>query len=635
MITAMRAKDDWSIDNPTRRPGEFARLLDGLVSRRSVLCGGAGALGLLLLGGRMAFGKGPALLGFEAIEPSGRDFVRVPDGYEARVLFAWGDPVSDGPEWRADAGNPSRDQERQAGMHHDGMAFFALPGRDDTAQRGLLAVNHEYTDEGLLHADGTAGWSAEKVRKSQAAHGVSIIEIALGADGWQVVRPSRYARRVTAYTPIELAGPAAGDALVRTNADPEGRTVLGTINNCASGQTPWGTYLTCEENFHGYFRAAGERTDGQKRYGIGSGYRGWHLHDRRFDASHEPNEAHRFGWVVEIDPFDPDAKPKKRTALGRFRHENAAVTLGRDGRAVVYMGDDARFEYIYKFVSKRAYEPGNPDANRDLLDEGTLYAARFHAPDRGEWVELSLANPALRERFENEADLLVHARVAADLAGATPMDRPEWIAIHPRSSECYVTLTNNSARGVPGKPGPDGANPRHHNVYGHILRWNETDGDASSTTFRWSVFLLGGQPGHADPDRRGSIDPEDAFGAPDGLWFDPRGVLWVQTDVSSGKIGKGPYKKLGNNQMLAVDPATGDVRRFLTGPNRCEITGLAQSPDGRTLFVNIQHPGEPDSGASDPANPAEHSVWPNGVSVGRPRSATVAIVRKDGDVIGA
>ncbi len=393
-------------------------------------------------------------------------------------------------------------------------------------------------------------WTIEKVRKSQAAHGVSVVEVRRDGEKWSVVRPSPRAFRVTAATPIRIGGPAAGHPWLQTAADPTGRAALGTLNNCASGPTPWGTYLTCEENFNGYFvNRSGAVPPLQKRYGInerGFGYR-WHEHDVRFDAAAHPNEPNRFGWVVEVDPYDPGATPVKRTALGRFKHEGATVRLAADRRAVVYMGDDERFEYIYKFVSRHPWDPGmGRAAGLRLLDEGTLWVAHFHPDGSGEWRELAHGRSGLDAGagFASQAEVLINARGAADRVGATAMDRPEWVAVHPDSGEVYCTLTNNTNRGKGAAPAADPANPRADNVFGHIVRWRERGGDAAATRFDWDVFVLCGNPALADAGKHGTIKG-DVFGSPDGLWFDRRGVLWIQTDVSTSALGKGDYASSG------------------------------------------------------------------------------------------
>jgi secreted PhoX family phosphatase len=623
----------------------FATMLAQRLTRRRLLTGGLVAAGAALLGPAGPSAVRPAAaqasrLGFTGVPVATTDEVTVPPGYTADVLYAWGDPISAGPAFRPDAGNSTEEQLAQAGMHHDGLHFFPLPAGGSDFRHGLLAVNHEYTDDGLLHPEGMEPWTAEKVRKSQAAHGVSVVEVRRDAEKWSVVRPSSRAFRVTAATAIRLGGPAAGHPWLQTAADPTGRSALGTLNNCASGPTPWGTYLTCEENFNGYFvNRSGAVPPLQKRYGInerGFGYR-WHEHDARFDAAAHPNEPNRFGWVVEMDPYDPGATPVKRTALGRFKHEGATVRVAVDRRAVVYMGDDERFEYIYKFVSRHPWDPamGRAAAGR-LLDEGTLWVAHFHPDGSGEWRELTHGRGGLDAGagFASQAEVLINARGAADRVGATALDRPEWVAVHPDTGEVYCTLTNNGNRGKGSAPAADPANPRADNVFGHIVRWRERGGDAAATRFDWDVFLLCGNPALADAGKHGTIKG-DVFGSPDGLWFDRRGVLWIQTDVSTSALGKGDYAGLGNNQMLAADPVTREVRRFLTGPNGGEVTGVVTTPDGTSMFVNIQHPGETASERSNPAAPQAVSAWPDGVAGGRPRSATIVIRKMDGGIIGA
>ena len=395
-----------------------------------------------------------------------------------------------------------------------------------------------------------------------------------------------------------------------------------------------GTYLTCEENFHTYFKATHTQIPLQKRYGLRPNSRyGWEQFHARFDTQAHPNEPNRFGWIVEIDPFNPSSTPIKRTALGRFSHENAALAIAEDNRVVIYSGDDARFEYIYKFVSAEPYNPDNRAANMNLLDKGTLYAAKFNADGSGEWLPLVHGEQGLTAEngFVDQAAVLVKTRLAADTLGATKMDRPEWIAVHPDTQQVYATLTNNSQRGKGGKPGADTANPRDKNIFGHIIRWDEQNNNPTATTFAWDIYALCGDPADHTSDRQGTVKG-DIYACPDGLWVDLQGLLWIQTDISSRKIGKGDYEPFGNNQMLAADPATGETRRFLTGPKGCEITGIAATPDGKTLFVNIQHPGESGTSAS---NPTGLSHWPDGINGQRPRSATVVIQKEDGNLIGS
>jgi uncharacterized protein len=627
-------------------PDGFPETLDALlaraVSRRQVLrAGAAGLASLLPLGCATTANRDASLLGFSSVATSWDDKLTVPPGYRAQVLYAWGDATGVAgqplPTFRWDAGNSAADQALQSGMHHDAIEYFSLPLGSKSNTSALLAINHEYIDDGLLHTDGVTTWTAEKVAKAQAAHGVSIIEIANRGGRWEVVRPSRYARRITARTPMAISGPAAGHESLRTAADPMGREVLGTINNCAGGYTPWGTYLTCEENFNMYFANAGTIPPEQRRYGIAARttYR-WNDFDARFDAAAHPNEPNRFGWVVEIDPYDPDWKPAKRTALGRIKHEGAMVTVAPDGRVVVYTGDDERFEYLYKFVSAKPWNPNDRAANRDLLDAGTLYVAKFSDHGQGAWIELTHGKNNLdaANGFNSQADVLIRTRQAADAAGATKMDRPEWVAVHPVTQDVYLALTNNVLRGTDKQPGVDAANPRPNNVYGHIVRWREQGGDVAGLKFRWEHFVMAGDTAAVNPAARGTVKG-DSFGSPDGIWFDARGVLWIQTDVASADLRRSDYERIKNNQMLAADVNTGEIRRFLVGPKDCEVTGATMSPDGKTMFINIQHPGEmPGSPRNDPENPRAGSNWPDFRPDGRPRSATVMIQREDGGLIG-
>jgi secreted PhoX family phosphatase len=563
------------------------------------------------------------------------DNLVVPPGYMAQVIAAWGEPIGIAgqmPAFRTDGSNSAEDQAVQLGMHHDGMEYFALGGSSD---HGLIAVNHEYTDDGLLHPDGFLPMTAAKVRKSQNAHGLSVYEVQRRGAQWEMVRPSVYARRFTLQTPFEVRGPAAGHPLLRTAADPQGRTVLGTLNNCASSQTPWGTYLSGEENWMNYF--GGGKTIGahHQRWGLREkSLFSWEGSDERFDAARHPNEPNRFGWVVEVEPLDPTSTPVKRTALGRAAHEGAWVALTRDQRAVVYSGEDSRFEYIYKFVSSARMQPGGAKANRNLLDEGTLYVARFDANGTGRWLPLVHGQGPLTAAngFVDQGEVLIKTRQASDLLGGTKMDRTEWLAIDKTSRWVSCTLTNNSQRGEPGKPGVDAANPRANNTMGQIIRWLE-DGDHDGLQFSWNHLVLAGDPAMERAEAKGNVKG-DIFGCPDGLGFAPNGLLWIQTDVHATQMYQGEFKNIGNNQMLACDPQTGEIRRFLTGPTNCEITGIAFTPDGRNLFISVQHPGESPTDRGDPKQPQKYSGWPDYQTDGRPRSANVVIRKIDGGVIG-
>ncbi|BDI07301.1 PhoX family protein [Sphaerotilus microaerophilus] len=644
--------------------GGLASLLGGLTGALATPLAQAADAGTGAGAGELAFAPpsaGPASapateaaklgrrIGFTAVPMGVTQPLVVPVGYSARVLYRWGDAVGIAgrmPAFKGDGSHTAAEQALQAGMHHDGMGWFPLgEGKDakdgkegrggpGESRHGLLAVNHEYTDEALLHADGMMSWSADKTAKSIAAHGVSVVEVRAEPPArpgepprWALVRPSRYARRITASTPMRLAGPAAGHPLMRTAADPEGRQVLGTYNNCAAGVTPWGTYLTCEENFYGYFEPPEQLDAHHVRWGLkpGGRWHRWHEFEERFDMRRHPNEFNRFGWVVEIDPYDPQSVPVKRSALGRATHEGATSALLRDGRVAVFMGEDARFEYIYRFVSRDPVRPGGAAANRDLLDNGTLSVARFDADGHGRWLPLVHGRgPLTRENgFADQGEVLIKARQASDALGGTKMDRPEWTAVDAATGQVYVTLTNNSARGRPGQPGPDAANPRGPNPMGHILRWKH-HGDLGAETFDWELFALGGEAGG------------DAFGGPDGLMLDPRGVLWIATDHSPNAVPAQPGERLWlpRNQLLACDPSRAggaQPRRFLVGPHGCEITGPVMTPDCRTLFINVQHPGV-DPAVDGAAGDLWAGSWPEpGI---RPCSATVVITKDDGGVIG-
>ncbi len=646
----MSGIDDGRISNRSGNE-DIHEVIEKLLSRRSFLGGAAAAVAAAALGNIGSLlaavpvtadqARKSTLLGFQGIPVSTADAFIVPKGYSARVLIAWGDPVSSGPAFKPDASNTADEQAQQWGMHNDGVVYFPIDG----STRGLIVQNNEYTDDVLLFPDGVANWNAAKTFKSQNAHGVSIIEVTRRSGGkhvWQVVRPSKYARRITARTPINIAGPAAGDPRMKTSADTSGTKALGTINNCAMGLTPWGTYLTCEENFNGYFRKAGERSPMEIRYGISSrsNYR-WYTTDTRFDADIEPNEANRFGWVVEIDPFDPRSTPVKRTALGRFKHEGAKVQEARDGRVVVYSGDDEQFEYIYRYVSRLPWRQARRQGINPL-DDGTLYAAKFHSTGEGEWIPLTPDNKALSGW--TLSDILINTRTAADLAGATPMDRPEWIDTFAGSLTAIATLTNNTSRGIEGtnprtgRPnhGVDAANPRARNAHGQLIRWTYAK-DWTENTFRWDLFSLAGDTAAAAAD--GSNIDGDIYSSPDGIYVAPSGRLWIQTDISGSSINPEKrateYAAFGNNQMLCADVKTKETKRFLVGPNTSEITGVFVTPDERTMFVGIQHPGESPVGLNDPSNPKRYSSWPEGKNGGRPRSALVVINKDDGGVIGS
>ncbi|MEW7855428.1 hypothetical protein SAMN03159489_04040 [Pseudomonas sp. NFPP07] len=616
------------------------------LSRRGFISAGALCGAAMFLGGNLlsrsvlaaSVSAGSSkLLGFEGIAAATSDTITLPPGYKSSVLISWGQPLQkNGPAFDPSGNGTAAAQEVQFGDNNDGMSLFAFP---DDKNRALMAINNEYTNYRYLYPHGGMPQSAEDVRKALASEGVSVIEVQRRSGQWQFVQGSRYNRRIHGNAPIRLSGPAAGHALMKTSADKSGRKVLGTFQNCANGKTPWGTYLTCEENFTDCFGSSNAQQTfdaAQKRYGASASSRdiNWHQFDPRFDLAKNPNELNRHGWVVEIDPFDPQSKPIKRTALGRFKHENAALAETRDGRAVVYMGDDERGEFIYKFVSRDRINHRNPKANRDLLDHGTLYVAIFdngdgnpdHPKGQGKWVELSHGKNGIdaSSGFADQAEVLIHARLAASVVKATRMDRPEWIVVSPKDGQVYCTLTNNSKRGEDGQP-VGGPNPREKNVYGQILRWQTARGDHGSMDFTWDLFVVAGNPAvHAGQPKGGSsnITPQNMFNSPDGLGFDKAGRLWILTDGDSSNTGD--FAGMGNNQMLCADPDTGEIRRFMVGPVGCEVTGITFSPDQRSLFVGIQHPGE--NGGS---------TFPEHLPNGKPRSSVMVITREDGGIVGA
>ncbi len=719
---AASIRDDDGVVNPSRNlhlTDLVERAIARSPSRRAVLKSGVGLAALSFLGvglsacgsdddggdgsdggdagdggdvgGDVGGGGSPDdAISFKSVGTSTSDAVVVPEGYVAEPLLRWGDPVLAGaPAWIGDGNDTWQAQEMQFGDNCDGNHFFALEDDDGKLRgdRGLFVTNHEYVNPEYFYAPGNdpANWlnpfTFDKAKKAIAGHGFTVAEVRRLADGkWELVRDSPYNRRVTGYTPIAITGPAAGSDLLVTAADPGATEVLGTLNNCAAGWTPWGTYLGCEENFNGYFGWNGARTPRahESRYGLsqgGFGYR-WHEVDPRFDVNANPNEPNRFGWVVELDPFNPSSKPKKRTALGRIKHENAEMVVATNGKVVVYTGDDERNEYIFKFVSAGTYKPDDAANNRDLLDAGTLHVAKFDAgpvagdmKGTGSWIPLVWGENGLTAEngFANQAEVLIKARQAADRVGATMMDRPEWIAANPKKAgEVYCALTNNNRRGsspasgnkadgttVAGsaRPPVDEANPRANNLWGHIIRWNEDGGDATATTFAWDIFLIAGNPKkYTDRTdmRSGSaaIVVDNQFNSPDGIVFDPLGRLWIQTDGSFADTGE--YDGQGNNQMLLADVNSGAVKRFLVGPSGCEVTGCSFTPDMKTMFVGIQHPGEVGSHPNAPKkangstwgdndiarDPTRFSTWPDGANARRPRASVIVVRRADGGTIG-
>ena len=624
------------LNHPRTETPELTKMVERGLSRRRFL-GATAALGAVTFFSMTPVSRsiaaalaptGSPLLGFKSVPASTADTIVVPEGYQVERLISWGDPLfADVAEFSNQLNkNTAANQKRQFGDNNDGMSFFPVD-----EQTAILAVNNEYTNYELMFEHQGKKMTAADVDYAQAAHGVSIITLTKQAQGWRFDKNGRFNRRIDANTAMRISGPAQGHALLQTNADPKGEVALGTFNNCANGMTPWGTYLTCEENFNGYFGsdAQVDLSSEFSRYGIAAedaGY-GWYKFDRRFDLAKEPNEPNRFGWVVEIDPHDPNSIPVKRTALGRFKHENAELVIAEDGRVVVYLGDDERGEHIYRFVSRNKYNPADQAANRDLLDDGELFVAKFNEDGSGEWLSLAHGQNGLTAEngFASQADILIHARLAATQVGATTMDRPEWVAVHPHEPMVFCTLTNNKNRGIKDNQPVDGPNPRAENHYGQIVRWVPSAGQHTAKDFQWDLFLMAGNPDiHGGTPYAGSsnITTDNMFNSPDGIGFDQAGRLWIQSDGNYSN--QGDFAGQGNNQMLSADPKTGEVRRFLTGPVACEITGLAFTPDQKTLFVGVQHPGEERA-------PSNFPFGGNSVA----RSSVMVITRIDGGVIGS
>ena len=625
---AVSRDDTDESNNQFASPTDFERIAERAMSRRGFLCGTAacGATAFVMAAGGMAVRPARAAaagLEFTPVAANGLDTITVPDGYSWQVVARWGDPLwSAGAAFDHGTRGSGESQEASFGDNCDGMALFSHEGRS------VLTVNNEYTNLAIAFANRESGKpeTEDDVRKSKATHGVSVVEIAEQDGAWGIVQDSPYNRRITPDTPMEITGPARGHDWMKTAADPAGTSALGTWNNCGNGRTPWGTYLACEENFNGYFSSSDPdfAQDGaQKRYGIKQedwGYR-WAMADERFDVSKHPNEPNRAGYVVEIDPLDAASTPRKRTALGRFKHENAEVTFAADGRVVVYMGDDERGEFLYRFVSDGTYAEGGDNA--DLLASGSLSVARFADDGTGAWLALTPETTGMA----SQAEVCIHTRQGASTVGATTMDRPEWVAANPHKAEVYCCLTNNKNRGVKTNAGGDltpvgGPNPREKNNYGQIVRWAPDGGDHAADTFAWDLYVVAGNPTiHADAYAgSGNVNADNMFNSPDGLAFDSQGRLWIQTDGNYSN--EGDFAGQGNNVMLLGDPATGEIRRFLVGPRECEVTGITWSADRKTMFIGIQHPGEKGD-----------SHFPEGGDAA-PRSSVVAITRDDGGVIG-
>ncbi|WP_119422823.1 PhoX family protein [Desertibaculum subflavum] len=630
--------------NPRATEQAIGELIAARLSRRHALQGllagvAAGALGSGL-GARDAEAAGPSSLGFAEL-PLGLDETHhVAAGYEAQILIRWGDPVIAGAPGFDPASLSAAAQEKQFGYNCDYIGFHPLPAGSRGGDHGLLVVNHEYVNSNLMFAGLGSGRNAAlqtnlpQVEVELAAHGISVIEIRKSGGRWALVEGSRYARRITGTTPMTISGPAAGHTKLKTSADPTGTKVLGMLNNCAGGMTPWGTVLTCEENFNGYFGGNTASLSDAKlyeRYGIdNTPWYSWPKHIDRFNVDKEPNEPNRFGWVVEFDPYDPDSVPVKRTALGRFKHEGATYALAPDGRVVLYQGDDERGDYVYKFVTARAYDPNNRAANANLLDEGTLYVAQFAADGSVKWLPLKHGEGPLTAEngFASQADVLINTRGAADAVKATPMDRPEDVETNPVTGRVYVMLTNNTSR----KPEQvDRANPRASNAHGHVIEIVPPvkDGklDHAATEAKWEIFLLAGKPGIDAGARYHRLTSENGWlSCPDNCAFDSKGRLWIATDGAPVAAGIA-------DGVWAADTSgygRGLSKHFFQAPTGAEVCGPCFTPDDQTLFLAIQHPGE------DPGSTFEKpsTRWPDFKADTPPRPSVIAITKTGGGAIG-
>ncbi len=717
--------EDQELDNNTSDNIHFRDILEQSMSRRSLIAKTASGAVALALASTLTGcndsnddnnssppavdpNKRPEKLNFKPVAKNLNDIVTVPEGYQATVLYALGDSINPRVGAWDDNNIPSGPSfQFRSGDCHDGMHYFGLNTSsnrfdDNVSTQGLLVMNHEYINPTFLHPKGPTKVDnrrpEDEVLREMNAHGVSIIHIKKDATTQKVefIQSSVFNRRITASTVMDFAGAAAGADLLVTSYSPSGKQTRGTHNNCGNGYTPWGTYLTTEENFIGYFQRS--NSDDLKRqpheiialnrYGLKAGassrygwetaigqieaqdlYSRWNADVNAAQAAQDyRNSPNTFGWMVEIDPFDVRQNPVKRTSLGRFAHEDSACRVVAGQPLAFYMGDDSRGEYIYKFVSTANWDVkdinGGYTAGDKYLNSGILYVAKFNNDGTGQWIELSYGKNGLDASnktypFRHQADVVTFARLAADSVGATKMDRPEWCTVHPENGEVYVTLTNNSNRGS--SYPTDAANPRNYedtyagsktnkgNVNGHIIRFKETDNKTTATTFKWDIYLFGAEAKMAANINLSGLNDNNDFSSPDGMWFDARGVLWIQTDDGAytdvtncmmlaalpGTLGDGTTATTSNGQQTIVGAKVTDenLRRFLVGPKECEITGIAMTPDNKAIFINVQHPGE-DSSSYD--KPSSH--WPAtqidpSNTTARPRSATVVITRKDGGVI--
>lgn len=640
--------------NPSTEP-TLGDVINRRFGRRNVMRG-------MLATSVMASTFGPSLLAkdsqaatasfsFDEIAHGVDETHHVAKGYEAEVLIRWGDPVTaDAPAFDPENQTPDA-QNKQFGYNCDYVGYVGLPFGSDNSSHGILCVNHEYTNEELMFPGlgkqdkdaKFAGMTKALVDIEMAAHGGSVIEVKREAGKWQVVSDGGYNRRITAETPMRISGPAAGHARMMTSQDPSGTKVNGTFNNCAGGMTPWGTYLMAEENFHGYFTGAvaedHREAANHKRYGVPGNWYAWGKFHDRFDITKEPHEPNRHGWVTEVNPFDPTSTPVKRTALGRVKHEGAESLVNKDGRVVVYCGDDQRFDYLYKFVTHGRYNPNNRAANADLLDSGTLSVARFDEGGQMTWMPLVFGSGPLVEAngFNSQADVLIETRRAADLLGATPMDRPEDVQPNAMTNKVYVMLTNNNKRTA---EQVNVVNTRAENVFGQIVELSPPDGDHGASTFAWDILVQCGDPKVADVGAtwNPATTENGWFGSPDNSATDHQGRLWITTDQGSA------WPKTGTADGVWAMETEGEMRgtgkMFFRVPVGAEMCGPRFTPDDETLFVAVQHPAsdgvdkypgfERKSTYEDPA-----TRWPDFDDKMPVRPSVVFITKSGGGKIGS
>jgi secreted PhoX family phosphatase len=632
-----------TLSNPTTET-PISELIEQRPSRRGLLKGAAamGAVGLAG-GGLAGCASTPRdqTIGFTEIKHALIEGHEVAPGYSTQTVIRWGDAMfPDAPAWNPRAQTAAA-QIRQYGTDNDFLAFMPLPYGSQNSGHGILCSNHERTVGQLMFPGVTAQTVSQLTREQcevqMASQGHDFVEIRKTGGRWQVVTDSRYNRRFTPWNAdFRIGGPAAGHPRMRTSADPQGMTIRGTLNNCAGGKTPWGTVLSGEENLHNYFTGdatKGSEANAWRRYGItGRGSYVWGRYHDRFNLDKEPNETNRFGWVVEMDPYDPTSTPVKRTAIGRCKHEGATTAVSHDGRVAVYTGDDERMEYVYKFVTSGKFNPTNRAANRDLLDDGVLYVAKFNADGTMNWLPLVHGQGGLTAAngFNSPADVVIEVRRAADLVGATPMDRPEDVEPHPETGNIFVCLTYNERRTAQ-QVNP--ANPRDNNRYGHIIEIMPPvvsgKPDHTATTCRWDFFIQAGDS--SKPEHRAKYGPGTTengwLTCPDNVAFDPRGRVWIVTDGQDDTVGF-------SDSIYAAEtagPRRGATRLFFNAPRGSEVCGPEFTPDGRTLFVAIQHPAEEKDSTFDRPS----TRWPDFRPDMPPRPAVLAITRNDGGEIGS